>query len=75
MMKRRCLSMGRLLTPALLEQWIGESCRSFRLSRKAQVRLIAALDKNILCCLEAPKRQGKSLPAPAQKEAPYNVRQ
>jgi len=36
----------------LLEQWIGESSRSFRLSRKAQVRLIAALDKNIPCWFE-----------------------
>jgi len=52
MMKRRCLSMGCPLTPALLEQWIGESSRSFRLSRKAQVRLIAALDKNIPCWFE-----------------------
>jgi hypothetical protein len=53
MMKHRCLSMACPLTPALLEQWIGlpaaagESPRSFRLSRKAHVRLIAALDKNI----------------------------
>ncbi len=52
MMKRRCLSMGCPLTPALLEQWTGESPRSFRLSRKAQVRLIAALDKNIPCWFE-----------------------
>jgi hypothetical protein len=52
MMKRRCLSMGCPLSPGLLEQWIGESSRSFRLSRKAQVRLIAALDKNIPCWFE-----------------------
>jgi len=55
MMKRRCLSMGCPLTPALLEQWTGESPRSFRLSRKAQARLIAALDKNIPCWLEKPR--------------------
>jgi RNA polymerase sigma factor (sigma-70 family) len=59
MMKRRCLSIPNAsgLTPAFLEQWIGQSAgasakagdssRSFRLSRKAQVHLIAALDKNI----------------------------
>ena len=52
MIKRRCLSMGCPLTPALLEQWIGESSRDFRLSRKAQVRLIAALDKNTARWLE-----------------------
>jgi hypothetical protein len=52
MIKRRCLSMGCPLTPALLEQWIGESSRDFRLSRKAQVRLIAALDKNTVRWLE-----------------------
>jgi hypothetical protein len=52
MMKRRCLSMVCPLTPALLDQWIGESPRSFRLSTKAQVRLIATLDKNIPCWLE-----------------------
>jgi RNA polymerase sigma factor (sigma-70 family) len=54
-MKHRCLSdpAAAGLTPALLEQWIGlpaaagESSRIFRLSRKAHVRLIAALDKNI----------------------------
>jgi hypothetical protein len=56
MMKRRCLSMGCPLTPALLEQWIGGSSRSFRLSRKAQVRLIAALDKNIVCWSEQGNR-------------------
>lgn len=66
MMKRRCLSIrnsesvreqvGSGLTPALLEQWIGDSSRSFRLSRKAQVRLIAALDKNIPCCVESSPR-------------------
>src|SRR6266567_4827894 len=77
MMKRRCLSMGCPLTPALLEQWIGESSRSFRLSRKAQVRLIAALDKNILCWLEKPQsvkanlfqhRRKKRLPITSDNE-------
>jgi hypothetical protein len=62
MVKRRCLSLSNAseLTPGLLEQWVGESSRSFRLSRKAQVRLIAALDKDILrrqggkgCCRNA----------------------
>jgi hypothetical protein len=64
-MKRRRLSdpAAAGLTPALLEQWIGlppagasaqasESSRSFRLSTKAHVLLIAALDKNIPCWLE-----------------------
>jgi hypothetical protein len=66
MMKRRCSSdpAAAGLTPALLEQWSQtetvEACvspaspRSFRLSREAQVRLIAALDKSIHCCLESP---------------------
>ncbi len=49
MMKQRCLSMVCPLTPALLEQWIGESPRSLRLSTTAQVRLIKALDENIPC--------------------------
>jgi hypothetical protein len=65
MIKRRCLSMGCPLTPALLEQWIGESSRSFRLSRKAQVRLIAALDKNIVCWLEKHNGTGRIDPAAA----------
>ena len=38
---------GSGLTPALLNQWVGHASKSVRLSRKAQVRLIAALDKNI----------------------------
>jgi hypothetical protein len=59
MMKRRCLSMVCPLTPALLEQWIGESPRSFRLSTKAQVRLIAALDENIPCWPEKHHRPGR----------------
>ncbi len=48
-MKRRCLSIPNAsgLTPVLLEQWIGEASKSFRLSRKEQVRLIAALDKHV----------------------------
>jgi hypothetical protein len=58
MVKRRCLSMGRPLTPAVLEHWIGKSSKSFRLPRKAQVRLIAALDKNIVCRLEKDERAG-----------------
>jgi Sigma-70, region 4 len=49
-MERRCLAMACPLTPALLEQWIGESPRRFQLSIEAHVRLITALDKNILCC-------------------------
>ena len=48
-MKRRCLSMVCPLTPALLEQWIGDCSKRFRLSRKVHVRLIAALDENIPC--------------------------
>jgi hypothetical protein len=53
MLKRRCLSIpnGSSLTPPLLEQWIGDSFRSFRLSTKAQLRLIAALE-NIPSCVE-----------------------
>jgi hypothetical protein len=52
--KRRCFSLSNAseLTPGLLEQWVGGSSRSFRLTRKAQVRLIAALDKDVL------RRQG-----------------
>jgi hypothetical protein len=37
------------LNPALLERWIGDCRKRFRLSRKAQVRLIAALDEDIPC--------------------------
>jgi hypothetical protein len=51
MVKLRCLSMTCPLTPALLEQWIGNSSQSFQLSREAQLRLIAAMDKNIPCSL------------------------
>jgi hypothetical protein len=40
------------LTPALLEQWMGNPHKRFRLSREAQLRLIAALDKNILVSLK-----------------------
>jgi len=53
MLKRRCLSIpnGSPLTPALLEQWIGDSSKNghFQLSPKAQLRLVAALDKSIPC--------------------------
>jgi len=59
MIKRRCLSTVCPLTPALLEQWIGESPRSFRLSTRAQVRLIAALDENIPCWPEKHHRAGR----------------
>jgi len=49
MVKRRLLlSNASELTPALLEQWVGESSRCLRLSRKAHVRLIAELDADIL---------------------------
>jgi len=49
MVRRRLLiSNASELTPALLEQWMGESSRGLRLSRKAHVRLIAALDADIL---------------------------
>ena len=53
-LKRRCLSIpdGSGLTPALLEQWIAGSTKRFRLSRKAQIRLIAALDKSIPCWVD-----------------------
>jgi Sigma-70, region 4 len=59
MMKRRCLSTVCPLTPALLEQWIGDSSKSFRLSTKAQVRLITALDENIPCWPEKDHRAGR----------------
>ena len=52
LVKRRCFSMGCPLTPALLEQWVDNSPKTFRLSRKAHVRLIAALDEDIPCWLE-----------------------
>jgi Sigma-70, region 4 len=49
MVKRRLsLSNASELTPALLEQWVGESSRCLRLSRKAHLRLIAELDADIL---------------------------
>ncbi len=49
MVKRRLLvSNASELTPALLEQWVGESSKCLRLSRKAHVRLIAELDADIL---------------------------
>ena len=49
MMRARCFSIPNSsgLTPALLKQWVGDASERFRLSRKAQLRLIAALDKNI----------------------------
>jgi len=49
MVKQRWLSTPRAsrLTPSLLAQWGGNPTKRFRLSRKAQVRLIAALDKSI----------------------------
>ena len=59
LVNRRCLSMVCPLTPALLEQWIAESPRSFRLSTNAQVRLIAALDENIPCWPEKHHRAGR----------------
>jgi hypothetical protein len=49
----------------LLEKWIRESSRDFRLPRKAQVRLIAALDKNIVCSLEKDEGAGRIGPADA----------
>jgi hypothetical protein len=60
--KRRSLSISNAsgLTPLLLEQWIGlpaaagdsgSPAVTGRLSREAQVRLIASLDKNIPCSL------------------------
>ena len=49
MVKRRLsLSNASELTPALLEQWVGESSRCLRLSRQAHVCLIAELDADIL---------------------------
>jgi hypothetical protein len=45
---RLSLSNASELTPALLEQWVGQSSRCLRLSRKAHVRLIAELDADIL---------------------------
>jgi hypothetical protein len=56
--KRRCMSMVCPLTPALLERWIGDCSKRFRLSRKAQVRLIAALDETIPCWPEKHDRAG-----------------
>jgi RNA polymerase sigma factor (sigma-70 family) len=54
LVKRRCMSIpnGGPLTPALFEQWTGNAGKSFRLSREAQLRLLAALDKNIPCWVE-----------------------
>src|SRR2546421_692013 len=73
LVKRRCLSLPNdsALTPALLGQWVGlprrgrakagDSSRRFRLSTKAQVRLISALDKTIPCWLEnSPKAFGSN---------------
>jgi len=49
MVKRRLsLSNASELTPALLEQWVGESSSCLRLSTKAHLRLIAELDADIL---------------------------
>jgi hypothetical protein len=49
MVKRRLsLSNASELTPALLEQWVGESSRCLRLSRETHLRLIDALDADIL---------------------------
>jgi hypothetical protein len=45
---RLSLSNASELTPELLEQWVGESSKRLRLSRKAHVRLIAELDEEIL---------------------------
>src|SRR5205823_13704735 len=45
---RLSLSNASELTPALLEQWVGESSRCLRLPRQAHVRLIAELDADIL---------------------------
>ncbi len=49
MIKQRCCSIrnGSRLTPALLDQWVGGASKRFHLTREAQVRLIAALDKTI----------------------------
>jgi Sigma-70, region 4 len=62
MTKTRCCSIansqnlrerrGSGLTPALLEQWVGNASKDFRLSREAQLRLIAALNKNISVSLD-----------------------
>jgi hypothetical protein len=62
MTKTRCFSIansqnfrerkGSGLTPALLEQWVGNAFKGFRLSREAHLRLIAALDKNIPVSLD-----------------------
>ena len=49
MVKRRLsLSNASEITPALLEQWVRESSKCLRLSRKAHVHLIAELDADIL---------------------------
>jgi len=62
MTKTRCVSIansqnfreraGSGLTPALLEQWVRNASKGFRLSRDAHLRLIAALDKNIPVSLD-----------------------
>jgi hypothetical protein len=51
MTKTRCFSIPNRpgLTPVLLKQCVGGASKRLRLSRKAQMRLIAALDKNIPC--------------------------
>jgi len=56
-MKARCFSIpnGSGLTPALLRHWVGDASKRFRLSREAQIRLIAALDKNIRASLDSHK--------------------
>jgi hypothetical protein len=56
--KRRCFSLVCPLTPALLEQWMGESRSTFQLSPKAQVRLIAALDEDLPCWPDQRERVG-----------------
>ena len=60
MMEARCFSIRKAskLTPALLETWVGNTSKRFRLSKQAHVRLIAALDKSMPCWLEtAPQRK------------------
>lgn len=54
MIRARCFSMpnGSRLTPALLENWIGNASKRLRLSREAHVRLIAALDNTISASLD-----------------------
>jgi len=52
MVRRRCLSIVCPLTPELLEQWVSGFQSRLRLSAKAHVKIIGALDESIPCWSE-----------------------